>query len=199
MPEQSLDTVALQACLDRWRAGDREAANDLMKMALDRLEKLARRMTRAFPNVRGVADTDDVLHNSLLRLLRTLQRLRPARTRDFFNLAAVHIRRELLDLARRSKNRRTVSLDNADSTALPNPEPIAPDDSGPEADRWVRFHEAVDRLPPEEREIVGLVFYHEWSQEQIAELLGVNVRTVRRKWKKACERFRAMAAEIPEE
>ena len=35
---------------------------------------------------------------ALLRLLRSLQAIRPGSTRDFFNLAAVHIRRELLDL-----------------------------------------------------------------------------------------------------
>jgi RNA polymerase sigma-70 factor (ECF subfamily) len=178
--------------------GDRTAANDLLRMALDRLEKLARRMTRAFPNIRGVADTDDVLQNSLLRFLRTLQNLRPATTRDFFNLAAVHIRRELLDLARRTKNKRTVPLDPNDSSSPTAPEPVAPDDTGPEAERWVRFHEAVDQLPLEEREVVGLVFYHGWTQEEIAKLFDVDERTIRRRWKAACEKLRAIVGEIPE-
>ena len=198
MPDPSLNTAALQACLDRWRMGDRTAANDLLRMALDRLEKLARRMTRAFPNIRGVADTDDVLQNSLLRFLRTLQNLRPATTRDFFNLAAVHIRRELLDLARRTKNKRTVPLDPNDSSSPTAPEPVAPDDTGPEAERWVRFHEAVDQLPLEEREVVGLVFYHGWTQEEIAKLFDVDERTIRRRWKAACEKLRAIVGEIPE-
>lgn len=197
MPDPSLDTVALQGCLDRWQAGDRGAADDLMRMALTRLEKLARRMTRAFPNVRGVADTDDVLQNSLLRFLRTLQNLRPATTRDFFNLAAVHIRRELLDLARRGRNRRTVPLDVPDSDSPNAPEPIAPEDHGPDSDHWVRFHESVDQLPTEEREVVGLVFYHGWTQDKIAGLFGVDERTIRRRWKAACERLRATGGSVP--
>src|SRR5437867_1878823 len=105
MPDPALDSVALQTCLDRWRAGDRDAADDLLRMTLGRLEKLAHRMMQAFPNVRNIADSDDVLQNSVLRLLRTLRSMRPARVRDFFNLAAVHIRRELLDLARRGRSR----------------------------------------------------------------------------------------------
>jgi RNA polymerase sigma factor (sigma-70 family) len=197
MPDHTFNTIALQECLDRWREGDRAAADDLIRLVMHRLQKLARRMTRGFPNVRGTADTDDVLQNSLLRLLRTLRKLRPRTTRDFFNLAAVHIRRELIDLARRAKRKHTVSLDPADSRTVGMAEPAAPDDAGPEADRWVRFHEAVDRLPIEEREVVGLVFYHGWTQDQIAELFGVDQRTVRRRWKAACERLRTIAGELP--
>jgi len=63
-------------------------------------ERLARRMLRAYPNVQRWAQTDDVVQNSLMRLLHTLENLRPPpRPRDFFNLAAVHVRRELLDMA----------------------------------------------------------------------------------------------------
>ncbi|MBN8909704.1 MAG: hypothetical protein J0H99_24595, partial [Rhodospirillales bacterium] len=44
----------------------------------------------------------DVIQASWMRLLKTLENLRPESMRDFFNLAAVHVRRELLDLARRA-------------------------------------------------------------------------------------------------
>ena len=32
----------------------------------------------------------------------------------------------------------------------------------------------------EQREVIGLSYYHGWSQAQIANLLGVSVRTVQR-------------------
>jgi len=197
MPSPALDTIALQTCLDRWRAGDRAAANDLLRMAISRLEKLARRMIKSFPNVRSIADTDDVLQNSMLRFLRSLKKLQPATTRDFFNLAAVHIRRELLDLARSSKGKRTVPLDPGGSDS-PNAllEPAAPGTTNPEADKWVWFHEAVDRLPLEEREIVGLVFYHGWTQDRIAVLFEVDTRTIRRRWSAACERLRGFVGPL---
>lgn len=40
-------------------------------------------------------------------------------------------------------------------------------------------------LPTDEREVVGLIFYHGWSQEEVAELFQVTERTVRRWWQSA--------------
>jgi RNA polymerase sigma-70 factor (ECF subfamily) len=188
----SFDSVNLQKYIDRWQAGDRAAADELLTATGERLRKLARRMTRAFPNVRGHADTGDVLQNSLIRLLRTLQTLRPRTTRDYFNLAAVHIRRELIDLARRCKSRsRGIVPEAADRAA----EPVAVATCD-DYDLWVRFHEAVDQLPVEEREVVGLVFYHGWTQVRIAELFSVDERTIRRRWSNACERLRELAGDV---
>lgn len=193
MPDLPFDSVNLQKCIDRWQSGDRAAADELLTATGKRLERLARRMTRSFPNVRGQADTGDVLQNSLIRLLRTLQTLRPKTTRDFFNLAAVHIRRELIDLARRCKSRNRVTLDifsNGDAQAEALPVAVADD-----FDQWVRFHEAVDQLPVEEREVVGLAFYHGWTQVRIAALFGVDERTIRRRWSVACERLRELVGD----
>jgi RNA polymerase sigma-70 factor (ECF subfamily) len=152
-------------------------------------------MCRSFPNIRGWTETGDVLQNSLIRLLRTLQSMRPATTRDFFNLAAVHIRRELLDLARHYRGKGWVPLDapvgnDAHLTPKPRTEPMTP--HADDFDLWTRFHEAVDQLPIEEREVVGLVFYHGWTQARIAELFGVKERTIRRRWAAACERLRSL-------
>lgn len=194
MSDQAFNSVALQDYLDRWQAGDRSAADELLRATATRLEKLARRMCRSFPNVRGWAETGDVLQSSLIRLLRTLRNMRPATTRDFFNLAAVHIRRELLDLARHYRGRTWVPLDGANAdTERPRPEPTSP---GPDDfDVWSRFHEAVDQLPTDEREVVGLVFYHGWTQAKIAELFDVDDRTIRRRWSSACQRLRDLLGE----
>ena len=189
MSHQSFDSINLQKCLERWRNGDSDAANDLLRGTGPRLEKLARRMTRSFPNVRAQTETGDVLQNSTLRLLHTLRKLNPKTTRDFYNLAAVHIRRELLDLARHYKRRTCLSYDvpDLDGACFEPATELAPD-----FDLWVRFHEAVDALPTSEREVVGLVFYHDWTQERIAELFGVDERTIRRRWHRARERLRQM-------
>jgi RNA polymerase sigma factor (sigma-70 family) len=70
-------------------------------------------------------------------------------------------------------------------------EPAAPEAG--DMDEWVELHEAVDRLPIEEREVVGLIFYHGWKQEQIAALLKISARTVRRRWESACRKIRRLA------
>jgi RNA polymerase sigma-70 factor (ECF subfamily) len=153
MAEASVRTTQLHAWLDRLHAGDRAAADALLRATAGRLERLARRMLRGFPNVRPWADTDDVLQGALLRLLRTLDALRPAATRDFVNLAAVHIRRELLDLARHFGGACGVGANHASGSLAGVPAPA--DDSG-ELDRWAAFHAAVEQLPAAEREVVGL-------------------------------------------
>jgi RNA polymerase sigma-70 factor (ECF subfamily) len=110
--------------------------------------------------------------------------------RDFIGLAAEQIRRELLDLARRYKGVRFVRAPGGTDT--PPPEPAAPEPDPAELERWCALHEAVAQLPAEEREVVGLAFYHGWTQARIAELFGVDERTIRRWWRSACQRLNAM-------
>ena len=69
MPDPSLNSTVLVDLLSRWRAGDREAGNELVRRATARLEKLARRMCKSYPNVKEMAETSDVMQNSLCRLL----------------------------------------------------------------------------------------------------------------------------------
>jgi RNA polymerase sigma-70 factor (ECF subfamily) len=202
MPNTPVDTVWLQQCVERWRAGDREAADSLFRRVGQRLENMARKMLRGFPAVRERADTGDVLQGSVLRLLNTLQRVQPESMRHFFNLAAVHVRRELLDLARHFSAEGFVPPAPADPTtdSASADSPRAAEAPGEDDDfeLWCRFHEAVERLPNDERELVGLMFYHGWTQAQIAELFGVHERTVRRRWQSACLRLNELVgARLP--
>lgn len=192
--DHTFETFHLHDYVGRWQNGDNEAGNELCRAVGQRLEHLARRMLRSFPNVRPWADTLDVYQGAVWRLLTTLRKVSPPSTRDFFNLAANHIRRELLDLARRAKRRERLTADSSDLGS------DIPGDSS-EADElelWTRFHEAVEGLPAEEREVFGLSFYHGWTQQQIGELLGVNERTVRRRWQNAClELNRRVGGQLP--
>jgi RNA polymerase sigma-70 factor (ECF subfamily) len=195
MTQASFDTSHLRACLERMRAGDAGARDELLRSVVGRLEGLARKMLRRFPLVQRWNETDDILQNALLRLLRALETVDPSSTRDFIGLAAAQIRRELLDLSRRYARSPKGSPGQPDTlpppgdTGLQVPaEPAAEVD--PELDRWAAFHEAVEKLPATEREVVGLVFYHGWTQAQVAELFGVTERTVRRWWHSACVRLK---------
>src|SRR4051794_18945804 len=93
-------STQLHLFLARMQAGDLTARNELFRHMTGRLERLTRKMLHDFPGVRRWAGTDDVLQSALIRLLRTLQAVRPATPRDFLGLAAEQIRRELIDLAR---------------------------------------------------------------------------------------------------
>ena len=93
-------TMMIQGYLDRLQAGDESARHELIQCACGRLERLTRKMLHSWERVRRWEETDDVMQNALVRLYRSLSEVKPARTVDFFRLAALHIRRELHDLAK---------------------------------------------------------------------------------------------------
>jgi RNA polymerase sigma-70 factor (ECF subfamily) len=183
-----VETLQLNEWLDRWRAGDEQARDRLVEAAYPRLEVLGRKMLAGFPNVRPLHDTQDVVQNAAVRLLRSLRQVEPppATTREFFGLAAMEIRRELLDLARSARFSRQVSSASGLEEAADDREPAE------DLERWEAFHEAVARLPAEEREVMGLAFYHGWTQAQIAALFRVSERTVARRWHSACLQLQTM-------
>jgi RNA polymerase sigma-70 factor (ECF subfamily) len=148
-------------------------------------------MVRGFPAVQAEAETADVLQGSVLRLLNTLRRIEPESTRHFFNLAAMHIRRELLDLARRCKRAEIAQKEAPAGGDLQTVEAATDDD----LDVWCRFHEAVEQLPVPEREVMALTFYQGLKQVQIAELLRIDERTIRRRWQSACLQLHQLVGE----
>jgi RNA polymerase sigma factor (TIGR02999 family) len=199
MSDPELDSVRLQALLNRMRTGDRDAEDRLLRAVIGRFRNLARRMLQSeFRDLRNVAQTGDVVQESLLRLLRALKQVTPETTRDFFNLAAEQIRRQLLDLARRHRRDRTEALQLRDESSSSGNHPPDPAPPPVDLDLWEQFHRAVAELPIEQREVVGLTFYHGWTKAQIAELFGVDERTVRRRWKAACKTLNdALGGRLP--
>ena len=183
MTNPALDTLWLHDRVARLRDGDRVAADELLGAVAARLERLARRMLRDFPSVRTGADTGDVVQGAMLRLVTALRDVRPPSTREFTGLAALQVRRELLDLARyfaaRGGGARVPDPGTADFGT-------AGGDAPADLELWARFHDAVDGLPAEEREAFGLIYYHGQTRAEAALLLGVSERTVYRWWASAC-------------
>jgi RNA polymerase sigma-70 factor (ECF subfamily) len=183
-----LRTTGLHDLIARFQAGDNGALDALIRRTEERLALFTRRMLAGFPAVRAREQTGDILQSALIRLARALRQETPRSLQEFFGLAAVQIRRELLDLARNHARRPTVGLTG---------DPPARADDPDELDRWAALHEAVERLPADRREVFGLTFYHGWTQTQIAELLGVSDRQVRRLWIDACLRLKESVGNLP--
>jgi RNA polymerase sigma-70 factor (ECF subfamily) len=185
-----------QRLLQRAADGDGAAVDALLRHSCDRLTRLTRRMLGDFRRVKRWADTEDVLQNALLRLLNALRDVKPQTPRDFLALAALQIRRELIDLARHFYGPEGVGA-NHDSVAAedaPHTGPEGPADARHEPSslaQWRELHQQIDTLPEDEREVVGLLFYQGLSQAEAAELLSVSVRTVQRRWHVAlCKLYR---------
>jgi RNA polymerase sigma-70 factor (ECF subfamily) len=204
MAESIPQTTQLHKLLERMRGGDQSARDELVRRVCRRMEHLAHKMLRGYPNVARWVQTDDVLQSALMRLLRTLQQLQPDSMRSFYGLAAEHVRRELLDLARQLYGPQGMGAHHhslgPDQDSRPGWEPTAASDSAEELDRWRRFHEEVEKLPTELREVVSLVFYHGWTQAEVAELFQVTERTIRRRWQEALLALRAaLSGQMPEQ
>jgi RNA polymerase sigma-70 factor (ECF subfamily) len=183
-----LSTTSLHDLMARFQAGETSALDSLIRRTQERLEHFARRMLADFPVVRAKEQSEDVLQSALIRLTRALRQQTPASLHDFFGLAAVEIRRELLDLARSHARHPTEALGQ---------QPAAPVDDSTEMDRWARLHEAIEKLPAEMREVFSYTFYHGWTQAQVAELLGFSDRQVRRLWVEACLRLKSAVNDLP--
>jgi RNA polymerase sigma factor (sigma-70 family) len=181
-------TTQLHRLIDRIQQGDEDARDELVRSVCNSLERLARKMLQGYPGVQRWEETGDILQNALLRLLRAVQEIKPPSMREFFGLAAEQVRRELIDLARHYRSGKGLgrNLASHGDAILRDIDkaPTAGDDDNLE--RWHDFHEAVERLPAEEREVIGLVFYHGWTQAQIAEFFQTSERTIRRRWQAAC-------------
>src|SRR5881227_1973174 len=182
MDEAALNTRQLVHCLERMRGGDARARDELLGHVCDRLRRLTRKMLRGFANVKRFAETDDVLQNSLMRLLRSLETVQPQDMRQFFGLATVQIRRELIDLARHYYGPLGLGAHHAsragDDSAAPPPEPADSSHEPAELLSWCEFHQRIQALPADERELVDLLYYQGLPQAEAAAVLEVAVRTL---------------------
>jgi RNA polymerase sigma factor (sigma-70 family) len=200
------DPGQVQTWLDRLQAGDLTARNDLLGHACERLRRLARKMLKDFGRVKRWEQTDDVLQNALVRLWNALEDVTPRTAGAFYGLAALQIRRELIDLARQfygplglganqesrndtddpSRSHRLVS-DKADSTHDPG-----------RLAAWTEFHEQVDALPEQERQVFDFLWYHQLTRVEAARLMGTSEATVRRLWVAARRQLHeALKGELP--
>ena len=205
MSEPSSLTVQIEGWISRLQNGDTAARDALLNCAADRLRLLAHKMLKNFPRVRRWEETDDVMQNALLRLHRTLQDVTPPSARDFFRLAALNIRRELLDLAKHYYGPQGQGAHHItsgkDDTAGDKPRPD-PSDTTNDPDHlaaWSEFHRQIEQLPDEEREVFDLLWYQGLTQVEAASVLAISERTVKRRWQAArLQLHDALKGELPE-
>lgn len=190
-------TTLLHANLDRVQQGDRAAADEVLRAVSGRLEHLAKRMLYNYPAVQRWSDVDDVIQNAMVRLLKALQTLKPQSTRDLLNLAAVQIRRELIDLSRSFNGPHGLGKRH-DSVAEFAEVPVVEESESMIRDmqNWTDLHLEAAKLPDAEREVFDLLFYHGCQQHEAAEVCQVDVRTIRRRWAACLLRLRGTLANL---
>lgn len=198
-PSQCSQMLSL---LQQAGAGSPGAVDALLRGQAERLTQLARRMLWRYPSVKRWAETDDVLQNALLRLVRALQDVKPESLGEFFSLATLQIRRELIDLARHyfGPEGLGANYDSQGGNGFGPGARLDPTDRGADQDvilRWREFHRRIDDLPPEERQVVELLFYQGLSQAEATEVLQISLRTLQRRWHAALQKLHRVWQEGP--
>ncbi|MFM2215931.1 MAG: hypothetical protein RL240_249 [Planctomycetota bacterium] len=177
-------TTELKNRLQLLQTGSPNAKAALIEHACERLRLLTHRMLKNYPRVGRWADTGDVLQAALIRLHRSLDSVQPDSAEQFYSLAATQIRRELLDLLKhhygpegRGANHQT------DTGSLLKQNCISSEPSN--LVEWEEFHQHVGCLPDIQRKVVELLWYEGLSQAEAADVLGISLATLKRRWAEA--------------
>jgi RNA polymerase sigma factor (TIGR02999 family) len=166
--------------LHRLKAGDKDAAEQLVTLVYDELRRLADACMRR-ERVDHTLQPTALVHEAWLRLVEQREWNLENRA-HFFGVAAQLMRRILVDHARaasaekRGGDKVMVSLENAMAVALEHP------------GKLLDFHRALERLDQlDERRarIAEMRFFGGFSIDEIADLSGVAPRTIDRQWRAA--------------
>lgn len=192
MPEENITQL-----VKKFRQGDQSARDGLAAAVYERLVRLSRKMLRdGSTAVQRWEQTEDLAHAAWFRIQRALEdpSVDVSDHVHFFRLAARHIRFELIDAYRRHTGANGIAANHHTTPAMDSSgEGQAADDgerfaanltSDPKRlAAWGEFHVLVEALPDKEKEIVDLLWYQGLKQQDAAELLGVDVKTIKRRWR----------------
>jgi RNA polymerase sigma factor (TIGR02999 family) len=158
-------------------AGDQEALDRLVPLVYEDLRRVAHRQLDREGGGHTL-QTTALIHEAYLKLASGGSLSATSRT-HFLALAARAMRQVLVDYARRRKAAKrgggVISVTLGD-------EPQPADTS---ADDLLALNDALEQLEPRQRQVIEYRFFGGMEEKDIAAVLGVSERTVRRDWVKA--------------
>ncbi len=163
--------------------GDEPALEALIERMQPRVYALARAI------VRRPDWAEDVTQDALMRMVQKLPEF--AHSADVFDTWLLCIARNTgLSLLRKHRVREEYAPrdEETQATALPSDALIAQEDLG-------RIAAALDRLPPDLREIIVLRFFHHLECGEIGRIVGQRAGTVRSRIFRAVHAIRAVLTE----
>ena len=168
---------AITALLRSWSSGDEAALSRLAEQVYPELRRIARRYMKNERQA-NTLQTTALVHEVYLRLVDVTNVEWRARA-QFFAIAAQMMRRILVDAARTRGSRRRGAIPdklNLDESAVLSP---APDRSILALDEALT---AFTQVAPRQAKVVELRYFGGLTEEEIAEVMKISPRTVRRDW-----------------
>lgn len=163
--------------LHQWRAGDREAENQLFALVLPNLRRLAQYLLQRERSDHSMQATE-LVDQIYLRMVAAKDRDWQNR-KHFFAIAARAMRRYLIDHARGRPKATFLALDGL--------EDLLPADRA-KLDLAIAVDRLLDELSetkPEWSMLVELKFFLGLTDQEAAAALGVRLRTMQRSWSDA--------------
>jgi len=179
--DEECTTAVVQRCLDELsgEAPPGPVIRVLLDRSVRRLNQLcAVLLYRSYPRLTRPPlnlHVDEMLGAVVERLLKALSEARPTTVRQFFALAGQHMRWELNDLARRLDKRTAIG------ELLDGLVPAPAESSSGLTPAGRRMIAVIDDLPDDERETFDLVRIQGMTLVEVAEVLGVSTKTVKRR------------------
>jgi RNA polymerase sigma factor (TIGR02999 family) len=160
--------------------GDRRAIHELLPQVYEELRRLAAARLAAEKPGQTLQPTV-LVHEAYLRLVAGNEAERPsfANRRHFFAAAAEAMRRILIDQARRKKTAKHGG--EGARISLSAVEPPAPEEDH-NIERLSQALEELNQHDPAAAELVSLRWFGGQTMPQVADLLGLSLRSAERQW-----------------
>lgn len=171
---------------------------------MNRFRTTASRLLGMNPKVRRWEMTDDVMQQTMMRLYRSLNDVKPRTPRELFGLVRLQISRELTDLARKHYGPQGIGHNHATGgavTDLADPiQRVANDTHNPsKLHEWIEFHEAIDALDEPLKEVFQMSWYRLMTHEEMSKALDCSTKTIQRRYRQACLELQRQCEGVPGE
>jgi len=165
-PHQIPETVDTLQLLERVRGGDEEALEVLVQRYVPRLKRWAR--GRLPIEARGAVDTDDMVQETMVRVLRKVKDFKPEREGSF----AVYLRRAILNRITDETRRLQHHVHSVHNLVEQVPSKLSPLDHVLGEEATQRYEAALTRIKEEDRELIVMRLELQCGYREIADALG---------------------------
>jgi|GEM_PF-3226689 len=185
--KETADLESTRELIVRFREGDREVIDILLERFYDRVYAVVH--SRLPAAMRPRYDTGDVVQESMVRVLKHMDRFEYSSDGAFFSWICIATESALVDLIRHSSRQcrsagKEVSLSGTDA-----PEPLDvtgnPEEEASRNDQYAWVMAGLDQLPEELKRVVLYREFGRLSWKELGEAIDVSTVTARRYYLRA--------------